>query len=496
MHRVLPWERPHAIGTESLRRRSMRVLTRELDLGGRRGVDFFAAIRHDPCPWMLESADGRGLSLLGSDPLLRVGSKNGSAWIEEGGERRPLGAPGIEPLRQVLSSIAMEARPPGLPFVGGLVGFLGYDTVHAFERLPRTVADDLELPDYEFLLPSYLVAVQPEEARATVLVCAVDDEPEEAAQARLSELSRRFEAAPIRPDPPLSADRVGPGASISLPWESTYSQPEYETMVLAAKEYIAAGDIIQANLSQRLSVPMAYDAFDLYERLRAINPSPFAFTFDFGDYQLVSCSPERLIERRGRQLQTRPIAGTRRRGRGAEDVALKGELLMSEKERAEHIMLVDLERNDLGRVCEFGTVRVDELMTVESYSHVSHIVSNVVGTLRADRDSFDAIAATFPGGTITGCPKIRCMEIIDELERTQRGPYTGSAGYIGLDGDMDLNIIIRTFAITGGRAYIQVGGGVVADSQPAAEYEETLHKARALLLAAQECPAAAPVDRG
>jgi anthranilate/para-aminobenzoate synthase component I len=253
-------------------------------------------------------------------------------------------------------------------------------------------------------------------------------------------------------------------------------------MVRRCKEYIAAGDIYQANLSQRLSAKIAdADPLRLYALLREINPSPFAALLDFGDMQLVSSSPERLIRLCDGIADTRPIAGTRRRGNdNVERQELSVELLTNEKERAEHIMLLDLERNDLGRVCSYGSVQVDEMMVIEDYSHVIHIVSNVRGELAKGKDCFDLIQAVFPGGTITGVPKVRCMEIIDELEPVARGPYTGSIGYISNAGDMDLNIVIRTFVIKDGTAHIQVGAGIVADSDPEREYFETLQKGEAL----------------
>jgi anthranilate/para-aminobenzoate synthase component I len=277
---------------------------------------------------------------------------------------------------------------------------------------------------------------------------------------------------------PLSEKSV-PGRFILTP---NMTKGQFESMVVQCKEYIAAGDIYQANLSQRLSASIDdADTLRLYAILRDINPSSFAAYLDFGDLQLVGSSPERLIRLYNGIADTRPIAGTRRRGKdGTETSALSVELLTNEKERAEHIMLLDLERNDLGRVCGYGTVRVDEMMAVEDYSHVIHIVSNVRGTLAKGRDSFDLVRAVFPGGTITGVPKVRCMEIIDELEPIARGPYTGSIGYLSNAGDMDLNIIIRTFIVKDGIAHIQVGAGIVADSVPEQEYYETLQKAEAL----------------
>jgi aminodeoxychorismate synthase component I len=263
---------------------------------------------------------------------------------------------------------------------------------------------------------------------------------------------------------------------------------DYMEMVRRAKNYIRAGDIFQANLSQRLTAEVGdLDPFRLYGVLRKINPSPFAAYLDLQGFQLVSSSPERLMRLHDRVVDTRPIAGTRPRGKDTEgDRAMSVELITNEKERAEHIMLIDLERNDIGRVCDYGSVQVDELMVLEEYSHVIHIVSNVQGRLHEKKDMFDLIRATFPGGTITGVPKVRCMEIIDELEPVQRGPYTGSIGYLGFNGDMDLNIIIRTFVIKDGRAHVQVGAGIVADSDPEREYYETLHKADALLQALKD----------
>jgi anthranilate synthase component 1/para-aminobenzoate synthetase component 1 len=253
-------------------------------------------------------------------------------------------------------------------------------------------------------------------------------------------------------------------------------------MVRQAKEYIKSGDIYQANLSQRLSTAIEGDPWSLYKILRKINPSPFASFLDFDDVKIVSSSPERLLFVKGEGVETRPIAGTRPRGRDRfEDKKLSRDLILSPKERAEHIMLVDLERNDLGRVCEYGTVEVNELMTLERYSHVIHIVSNIRGRLCPGMDRFSALSACFPGGTITGTPKIRSMEIIDELEKVSRSIYTGSIGYLNYGGEMDLNIVIRTFVIVDGALYIQVGAGIVADSDPEREYYETLHKAEALI---------------
>ena len=261
------------------------------------------------------------------------------------------------------------------------------------------------------------------------------------------------------------------------------TQEEYAGRVRRCLDYIGAGDIYQANLSHRFELELGGRApRSIYRRLRDINPSPFAALLEFPDVTLVGCSPERLVRLQGSDVDTRPIAGTRPRGVTAEeDERLAEDLLLNDKERAEHLMLVDLERNDLGRVCAFGSVHVNDFMTLERYSHVIHIVSNIRGRLATGRDAMDLIQAVFPGGTVTGVPKIRCMEILDELEPVRRGPYTGSVGYISANGDLDLNIIIRTLVIKEDRGYLHVGAGIVADSEPSREYQETLFKAEALL---------------
>jgi len=270
------------------------------------------------------------------------------------------------------------------------------------------------------------------------------------------------------------------------------NKKRFQQMVQRAKEFIRSGDIYQANLSQRFSFQLNGKPETIYQRLRQINPSPFSCYLELGDATVISSSPERLISKRGRNLETRPIAGTRPRGRTErENQSLRHELIASAKERAEHVMLVDLERNDLGRVSEPHSVRVSEMMTREEYSHVIHLVSNIQGKLAKDKDQFDLLKAMFPGGTITGCPKIRCMEIIESLEPHKRGWYTGSIGYFGFDGNLDLNIIIRTILLKGKQGYLQVGAGIVHDSDPESEYWETLHKAKALLDALSQTEIAA-----
>jgi anthranilate/para-aminobenzoate synthase component I len=296
----------------------------------------------------------------------------------------------------------------------------------------------------------------------------------------LNKISRLYNKikSPLSPIKEIAAKR---GKSVDIKHEIT--KKDYMDMVVKTKEYITAGDIFQANISQRVSAEIGNaNPWELYKALSSINPSPFAAYLNMGDYHIVSSSPERLVKVSGESVETRPIAGTRRRGVDSkEDSSMRAELLLDEKERAEHLMLIDLERNDLGKISDYSTVTVDELMTTEDYSHVMHIVSNIRGRIVEGKDSFDVIRAVFPGGTITGVPKVRCMEIIDELEPVARGPYTGSLGYIGFTGEMDLNIIIRSFVIKDPTAYVQAGAGIVADSDPEREYYETLKKAEALI---------------
>lgn len=342
----------------------------------------------------------------------------------------------------------------------GIVGYIGYEAARFLENLPNGKHDpDLnDIPDMYFIVPGQM--------RTLTLP---------------SPSWREREKGVSVPSPAARERGRGEGDIRISNLRSSISRHGFESMVRRAKEYIAAGDIYQANLSQRFSFGYEGDPAELYRRLRKINPSPFSAFLDFGEFQIVSSSPERLIRLRGNRCDTRPIAGTRPRGKNLrQDGKFSRELLLSEKEKAEHLMLLDLERNDLGRVCDFRSVRVDEFMTLEKYSHVIHIVSNVTGRLSKRKNSFDVLRALFPGGTITGCPKIRSMEIIHELEPGRRSIYTGSIGYIGFDGSMDFNIVIRTILCRRGKGYIQVGAGIVHDSVPAKEYEETLHKAQAM----------------
>ena len=432
-------------------------------------------------------------SYIAFNPCLSVTVKDDLIEMETQQKKVFLHDNPLKILKQLINVYTQKPLDFLSPFQGGIAGILSYDFVHFLEELPGTTIDDLSLPDAHFYLVDKLIVFDQLYKKCWILVCpgvrdtieAVDantaiawtekyDEAEDEIQQIQTQINRGAVNRGILKQ--SRADR-----KIEIEYEM--KKKEYMDMVKRAKDYIASGDIFQANLSQRVSAWIhEKNPWSLYRILRDINPSPFAAYADFGEYQIVSSSPERLIKVRNDIVETRPIAGTRPRGRNRkEDERMRNELLLNEKERAEHIMLIDLERNDLGRVSAYRTVKVDELMLTEDYSHVIHIVSNISGRMADGKDCFDAIRAAFPGGTITGVPKVRCMEIIDELEPVRRGPYTGSLGYIGFSGNMDLNIIIRTLVVKGGRAYVQAGAGIVADSDPEREYYESLKKAEALI---------------
>lgn len=460
----------------------------------------FRRIRSGNNSFLLESVRPGGkiarYSFAGTDPYMIVQCGKDATEIVHNGHRTEVHGNPLEKIRELVAFPGLR-RPEGLPpFIGGAVGFLGYEFARHFERLPGKADDDLKLPEACFMMVDTLLAWDHATGRQWVIGvpgCGLDHGKllragEQELESLYSETARRMRETASRLDK-APCDIAGDGhRNPETPrahpvTTSNLTKEQYEEMVSRCKEYIAAGDIYQANLSQRLSADLGdVDPLDLYSLLREINPSPFAAFLEFDGLTIVSSSPERLLKVEHGMAETRPIAGTRPRGADRPgDDAMSAELMTSPKERAEHIMLVDLERNDLGRVCEPGTVEVNELMALEEYSHVIHIVSNVRGKLKKGADCFDVLRAGFPGGTITGVPKVRCMEIIDELEPVTRGPYTGSIGYFSFTGDMDTNIIIRTFVIKDCTAYVQVGAGIVADSDPEREYMETLHKAEALL---------------
>ncbi|EXX87610.1 anthranilate synthase, partial [Paenibacillus darwinianus] len=427
----------------------------------------------------------------------------------------------LEVVRERLTSRKGPRVEGGPKWTGGLAGFWSYDIVRSIERLPELAADDLGLPDYLFLEFDELWIIDHEER---VLYCSVhtaidasrdiaDDSWLEAtyeqAVRNSEEMAALWEriasAAALPEEAAREAYRQGLLASDSMHIDveamaglhSPFPKDDYMNAVARIREYIGQGDVFQVNLSLRQSKCSDADPDELYEWLRLVNPSPYMGYLRCHDFSLVSASPELLVELQAGRLSTRPIAGTRRRGRTPEeDARMAEELRSNEKERAEHIMLVDLERNDLGRISAYGTVRVHDFMVIEYYSHVMHLVSQVEGELAPGKDAFDVIAATFPGGTITGAPKIRTMEIIEELEPTRRGPYTGSLGWIDYDGDMEFNIIIRTMTVKDGQVHIQAGAGIVIDSEPEREYYESLNKAKALWKAVQYGEGGAYHDSG
>lgn len=390
-----------------------------------------------------------------------------------------------DPLAAIRAELApyAVALAPGLPrFIGGMVGYLGYEAVQFFEPTLRLPGSDL--PDGIFLLADTVIAFDHARGRTLLMTTAAEGEREEA-ETRLDKMAERLnERANF-----TAAPRPAPGTREEI--NSNVTRDVFEANVRRAQEHIAAGDAFQIVISQRLSRQTTAKPFDIYRALRRLNPSPYMFFFDFGDLageplQLIGSSPEILARLEGCAAAVRPIAGTRPRGLTLEaDSANERDLLADPKERAEHLMLIDLGRNDLGRVCKYGTVKVDELMAVERYSHVMHIVSHVTGQLRDGRDACDLIRAAFPAGTVSGAPKVRAMEIIAELEGEARGPYAGLVGYVGFDGSMDTCIAIRTLQMRGGVVSVQAGAGIVADSVPASEYEETMNKARALIRAVE-----------
>jgi anthranilate synthase component 1 len=371
---------------------------------------------------------------------------------------------------------------PGLPrFAGGLVGYFGYDTVRAIEPKLKDVEkpDPIGAPDILLMLSEEIAIVDNLSGKLTLVVYADPGTADawKTAQARLKQLLLK-----LRTPVAVPADTV----AASAPAESEFGETAFKTAVLKAKQYITDGDVMQVVLSQRMSRPYQASPLALYRALRTLNPSPYMFYFDFADFHVVGASPEILVRLEDETVTVRPIAGTRKRGATpAEDEALADELLADQKERAEHLMLLDLGRNDAGRVAKTGTVRVTDQFSVERYSHVMHIVSNVEGLLKDGEDAISVLKATFPAGTVSGAPKVRAMEIIDELEPTKRGIYAGAVGYLGFNGDMDVAIAIRTAVLKDGRIYVQAGAGIVADSNPDSEWEETRNKARALLRAAE-----------
>ncbi len=429
-------------------------------------------------------------SFLGTSPFLRFEARGETVRVVPTGDpaqARQLTVADPFVVLQELVERYQSVHLPGLPrFCGGAVGFAAYDAVRYTERLENPPPDDRGLPDLAFGFYDGMVVF--DHIRKTVLVVAQAHtadgadprEAYESACARVDDLVQRL-GTPGESLPPRDIDTTGP---VTLPYSSNFTKEGYEDVVRRCQEYIKAGDIFQVVPSQRLAVETTASAFDIYRVLRVVNPSPFLFLLAFDDFHLIGSSPEILVRVDEGEVTIRPLAGTRRRGRDeAEDRALAEELLADPKERAEHIMLVDLGRNDVGHVSEQGSVRLQELMVVERYSHVMHISSTVTGRLASGKTAFDALRSGLPAGTVSGAPKVRAMEVIDEMEPQRRGPYAGAVGYIDFTGNMDTCIALRTMVLKDQTAYVQAGAGIVYDSVPADEFEETLNKARGMLKA-------------
>ena len=452
-------------------------------------VSAYLKLRRGENTFLLESVEGGTqvgrYSFLGRDPSIIFEARADKVKIRRGSQVTTIeSTDALGELKKLTNEFLPVSDPALPPFAGGAVGYMAYDTVRQLESLPEANPDDLDIPDMLFMFTDTIVAFDNVNHKLTVMhnvqarsgdnLDLLYDQAAGVLQQILIDLRSSLSEAQ-RQNGRVQEEK-SPG--------SNFKREEFLEAVETCKGYIQQGDIIQAVLSQRLDTTFDGDAFSLYRALRIVNPSPYMFYLHFGDIKLVGASPEVHVRSYGGNVTIRPIAGTRARGLTVEeDVRLEKELLADEKERAEHLMLVDLARNDIGRVCRYGSVRVTEFMVVERYSHVMHIVSDVGGVLGEDRDAFDLIAATFPAGTVSGAPKIRAMEIIEEVEPSRRGPYAGLVGYFSFNGNFDSCITIRTMLVSGNRVYIQAGAGIVADSVPETEYEETLNKAKALLRA-------------
>jgi para-aminobenzoate synthetase component 1 len=479
-------------------------------------LELFELIKDNPYSFFLDSGmDAQRLgrySFLGSEPFLSICSRGSEVTVIRGQENEVQHGNPFDVMGNLLDAYKLDHCPSPVPFLGGAVGYFGYDLCHFIERLPSAAIDDLKLPESCFAFYDTIVAFDHLEGKVYLVatgfpemeegqrlrrarmrleqmkdwvygshsVVAVTRSPEQSAgEAKQCQSGEYSMAAASRTD----------GQSTEIRFKSNFTPEEYRRAVNKVREYIAAGDVFQVNLSQRFEADLRIPAHELYKRLRKVNPAPFAGYLNFPGIVIVSASPERFLKVQGDLVETRPIKGTRPRGgESAEDRRLAYELLHSSKDRAENVMIVDLERNDLGRVCHYGTVKVTELAILETFPTVFHLTSTVRGRLRRGKSNIDLLKGTFPGGSITGAPKVRAMEIIDELEPTRRSVYTGSMGYLSFNEDMDLNIVIRTFLIKEGKAYFQAGGGIIYDSDPEAEYVETLDKARALVRALQLAP--------
>jgi len=463
---------------------------------GQEKIARFSFIGTEPSLILKSKSDSVEINV--SHPALSLGSFGRNSASQRGERPRIYKCVGVkryladDPLKEIenIMSNFRAAEVKGLPrFSGGLVGYMGYDIVRFFEDLPDKNADDLKIPDSVFMMADTLVIFDHSTHRVKIVVnaylaqCSPRCGTRLEAQETYDKAIKKIEEVIKKLNAPGKKKKIKP-ASRNHKIESNFTKKGFEALVRKAKEYIRAGDIIQVVPSQRFHTRLGCEPFDVYRSLRSLNPSPYMYYLDFDELKIVGSSPELLVRCENGIVETRPIAGTRPRGRDeSEDEKLEKELLADIKERAEHIMLVDLGRNDIGRVCKPGSVRVTDFMFIERYSHVMHIVSNCRGILDKDKNAFDVLRACFPAGTVSGAPKVRAMEIIDELENTRRGPYAGCIGYFSFSGNLDACITIRTLVIKGRKAYLQAGAGIVADSVPAKEFRETQNKARALIKA-------------
>ncbi|MBW5446631.1 anthranilate synthase component I [Cohnella sp. CFH 77786] len=467
-------------------------------------IRVFRQFSRDQRAFLLESVEGgvkwARYSFIGTDPFLVMRLKRGEVTFDQEGKVVTLRTDDpLQLIREKLRAYRSPALPELPPFTGGAIGFFGYDLLRYYERkLPAHRTDDLNMDDMHFMFCDKVIVF--DHLKQQVLVIgnvhvpdgASDREIESAYRAAVQGIDGTI--ARLRQPVPQDISRGAPPQDPELGTiRSNLTKEQFIANVEQAKEYIRAGDIFQVVLSQRFHVETDVDPLQVYRVLRTMNPSPYMYCLKLGDEMIVGTSPEALVKVNGGKLETRPIAGTRPRGATPEeDESLERELLADEKERAEHVMLVDLGRNDLGRVSEFGSVKCDSYMQIERYSHVMHIVSNVTGVLRKDKDFFDAFLSCLPAGTVSGAPKLRAMEIIAELENEARGAYAGAIGYLGFSGSLDTCITIRTIIFKNGKAYVQAGAGIVWDSVPEKEYEETVNKAKAMLKAIRAAEAAFP----
>jgi para-aminobenzoate synthetase component 1 len=427
-------------------------------------------------------------SFIGSDPFLVMRSQGNQVTLSWGGEQEIEQDNPFDVLGRLLEIHKLDSFSAPIPFWGGAVGYFSYDLRHFVERLPTKAYDDLKLPESYFAFYDTIIAFDNLEGKAYIASTGFpklgESQRLRRAKVRLEEMKGQLSSSSSSV---TEADLENVKGEAVL--KSNFTPEDYIQAVDMVRKYIAAGDVFQVNLSQRFETSLTVPPYQLYQRLRQVNPAPFASYLNFDKVVIVGASPERFLRVNGDWVETRPIKGTRPRGKDTiEDTMLAQELTHSIKDRAENVMIVDLERNDLGRVCQYGTIKVTELATLETFPTVFHLTSTVVGRLSPDKNRFDLLKATFPGGSITGAPKVRAMEIIDELEPTRRSVYTGAIGYLSFNGNLDLNIVIRTFLIKDDKAYFQVGGGIVYDSIPEAEYLETVDKAEALVQALRLVP--------